>query len=104
MATKRTTTAYELRNTKHDNDLKKRLVNVLHSRHVPGGEAVHFQVNSGTVVAWGPLRSAHAKWLCVECCRHVAGVIKFVDELVVELPRRTKRRARSSTTPLASRN
>ncbi len=95
MATKRTTTAHELLNTKHDSDLKKRIVNVLHSRHVPGRESVHFSVKSGTVVASGPLRSAHAKWLCVECCRHVAGVIKFIDELVVELPQATRRSLRT---------
>ncbi|MCA9119410.1 MAG: hypothetical protein H6822_05775 [Planctomycetaceae bacterium] len=99
MATQRLALIPDLHETKQDDDLKKRLVNVLHSRHVPGGESVHFHVKGGTVVAHGPMRSMHAKWLCVECCRHVAGVIKFVDELVVDVPRRSRPRARSSAIP-----
>lgn len=69
---------------KNDLDLEHRLVNFLHARHVPGTESVHFDVRRGTVVVSGPLGSARAKWLCIECCRHVAGVVKLVDELIVE--------------------
>ena len=72
--------------TGYDEDLEHRLVNFLDARHVPEREAVHLDVHGGTVVVRGPLHSDHAKWLCLECCRHVAGVIKLVDEIVVELP------------------
>jgi osmotically-inducible protein OsmY len=72
--------------TKDDIDLEHRLVNFLHARHVPGRRSVDFNVRGGTVVVSGPLDSARAKWLCVECCRHVAGVIRLVDEVVIERP------------------
>ena len=98
MFTKCFTSPQEQRQIKRDEDLKTRLVNFLHSRHVPGRELVHLHVQSGTVVVRGPLRSAHAKWLCIECCRHVAGVIKLIDEIVVEGPRtRTPRGVRRSS-------
>ena len=97
MITKCFTSLQEQRQIKRDEDLKTRLVNFLHSRHVPERELVHLHVRSGTVVVRGLLRSAHAKWLCIECCRHVAGVIKLVDEIIVEGPRaRTHRGVRRS--------
>lgn len=76
-----------------DDDLGHRLVNFLHGRHVPEQESVHLDVHGGTVVVSGRLRSRHSKWLCIECCRHVAGVIKLVDELEVNAtaPEETRR-------------
>ncbi len=95
MTTKQFTSPQQRRQVKHDDDLKTRLVNFLNSRAVPGRELVHLNVRSGTVVVRGPLKSAHAKWLCIECCRHVAGVIRLIDELVIDGPRpKTFQRAR----------
>ena len=80
------TTRQQLPATRYDDDLENRLMNFLDARHVPERSAVHFDVRGGRVVVRGPMHSARAKWLCLECCRHVAGVIKLVDEIVVELP------------------
>ena len=76
--------------TREDDDLEHRLVNFLHGRHVPERESVHLDVHGGTVVVSGRLCSRHSKWLCIECVRHVAGVIKLVDELEVAPPARKK--------------
>ena len=72
--------------TREDQDLEHRLVNFMYGRHVPERESVQLDVHAGTVVVSGRLRSRHSKWLCIECCRHVAGVIKLVDELEVRPP------------------
>ncbi len=55
---------------------------------VPGRKSVRLDVRVGAVVIRGPLSSSRAKWLCIECCRHVAGVINLVDEDVVEQPKK----------------
>ena len=80
------TTRQQFPTTKYDDDLAHRLVNFLDARHVPERAAVHFDVHGGRVVVRGPVHSARAKWLCIECCRHVAGVIKLVDEIVIKTP------------------
>ena len=94
-------TRQQLPPTKYDDDLENRLVNFLDARHVPERSAVHFKVRGGKVVVRGPVHSARAKWLCLECCRHVAGVIKLVDEIVVELP--SKKTPRRSVKPRATK-
>ena len=82
----------EFSTTEQDIDLQHRLVNFLHARHVPERESVDIDVSGGVVVVRGPLHSDHAKWLCIECCRRVAGVIRLVDQVVVERPRKNARR------------
>lgn len=78
-----------LEKTREDDELEHRLLNFMHGRHLPERESVQLDVHGGVVVISGRLRSLHSKWLCVECCRHVAGVIRLVDELEVDsLPRR----------------
>jgi len=76
--------------TTEDENLEHRLVNFLYGRHVPERESVQLDVHGGTVVVRGRLHSRHAKWLCIECCRHVAGVIKLVDKIKVESPVRNR--------------
>lgn len=100
MVAKLSTESQQPPETKDDIDLEHRLVNFLDARHVPGRELVHLDVHGGTVIVRGPLHSAREKWLCIECCRHVAGVIKLVDEIVVELPRQRTRS--NGTQPPAS--
>jgi len=95
MVAKFSATGQQSPETKDDIDLEHRLVNFLYNRHVPESKSVHLDVHGGTVVVRGPLHSGRAKWLCIECCRHVAGVIKLVDEIVVERPR--KRTGRSGS-------
>lgn len=75
-----------LRHSSADEMLKRRLVNFLHERQVPEAHALHVQSHVGTIVVSGKLKSRHDKWLCLECCRRVAGVIKLIDQLEVRPP------------------
>ena len=70
-----------------DVDLENRIANFLFQQHVPSGERIHADAKVGTVVVSGKLPSRHSKWLCVECCRRVAGVVKLVDRLIVDSER-----------------
>ena len=67
-----------------DADLENRIANFLHLRHIPNSKQVQANARVGTVVVSGKLPSRHAKWQCLQCCRHVAGVIKLIDKVVVE--------------------
>lgn len=74
---------------KEDIDLERRLANFLYQRHVPGSQRVLLDARGGEVAVSGELPTRYAKWLCIECCRRVAGVIKVVDNLRV-VPQRAK--------------
>jgi osmotically-inducible protein OsmY len=67
-------------------DLRRRIANFLHARKAPGSASLELDVHQGTVVIRGRLPSAYAKWLCVECCRRVAGVTAVIDELELVSP------------------
>ena len=74
-----------------DSELEHRLANFLHQRGVPGGNSVRLDAQGGVVAVSGELPTRYAKWLCIECCRRVAGVIKVIDNMqihsaVAELP------------------
>ena len=79
------------RHTIEDIDLEGRIANFLYRQHIPNGERIHADAHLGTVIVRGQLPSRHAKWLCMECCRHVAGVIKLIDHVVVKPDNRRKR-------------
>ena len=67
-----------------NSDLKRRIINYLVSRHVPALRHVEVEAVAGTVILRGKLRSFYHKQLCLHCCQRVAGVIKLIDELVVD--------------------
>jgi hypothetical protein len=67
-------------------DLERRIVNVLHARGVPGLAGLQLHADRGHVILKGTFPSPRAQWLCVECCRHVPGVIAVVDLTSVDLP------------------
>ena len=69
-----------------DESLEHRISNFLFGQHVPDQDCVELDVHGGTVVLRGRLPSRSAKWLCIECCRRVAGVINIVDEIQVGSP------------------
>lgn len=73
--------------TAADVELENRISRFLHQRHVPNCKRIHARAHLGTVVMSGELPSRHAKWLCFECCRHVAGVIKLIDHVEVKTER-----------------
>jgi osmotically-inducible protein OsmY len=67
-----------------EHDLRRRVVSFLTSRGVLGSPSLEVAVEDGTVVVRGKLPSQQSKRLCLECCRHVAGVTTVVDEVSVE--------------------
>jgi len=67
-----------------DSELEHRLANYLYQRDVPGGNSVQLNAHGGVVALSGELPTRYAKWLCIECCRRVAGVIKVIDNMKIE--------------------
>jgi hypothetical protein len=65
------------------NGLESRVVRSLYAHGVSMAESLEVKVNGGRVRVRGHLPDQHAKWLCLECCRHVAGVIKLIDQVEV---------------------
>ena len=61
-----------------DELLNRRVQNFLCNRKVPKSQGLAVESHHGTLVISGKLASAHDKWLCLECCRRVAGVVKLV--------------------------
>lgn len=55
----------------------------LHTRGICGAEQVAVKTAGGTVILCGELASRQDKWRCLECCRHVAGVIRVIDQLQI---------------------
>lgn len=69
--------------TPSDADLRRRVVNFLHVRQVPGTPTIRIDVQHGIVIVRGSLPSPQAKRVCLECCRHVAGVAGLKDEATI---------------------
>jgi len=63
-------------------DLKRRIMACLKER-LPDLQGVHVTVFGNTAALRGAVRSSQEKRQCVECCRHVPGVTRIVDELNV---------------------
>jgi osmotically-inducible protein OsmY len=45
---------------------------------------IHITVIGSTAAMRGTVRSPQDKRLCLECCRHVPGVTRVVDDLIVD--------------------
>ena len=57
-------------------------------------EDVHAEVEGGIVTLRGRVPSERDRSLCTDCCRHVPGVLRVIDELVAEAESRSaKQRA-----------
>ncbi|MBW3595927.1 MAG: BON domain-containing protein [Planctomycetes bacterium] len=67
----------------HDQDLKRRIVNFLHQRHVPSLRGINVLVRDGVVTMRGVVDSFYHKQLCLNCCQRVAGVVQLNDEIEV---------------------
>ena len=65
-------------------ELERRLANFLFQRRVPGRESIQLNVYGGVVAVSGRIPTRYAKWLCIECCRRVAGVIRVIDNVKIE--------------------
>lgn len=66
-----------------DRDLERRVTNFLAGRHVPGLRHVEVEAHNGTVTLRGRVRTFYEKQLCQDCCRRVAGVVQFIDDVDV---------------------
>ena len=67
-----------------DSDLKRRVELFLQLKGVSSLPRLSIEVEGGQVLLQGTVRSFYERQLCL-CCKHVAGVLKVVDELKVEL-------------------
>jgi BON domain-containing protein len=65
-------------------ELERRLANFLFQCRVPGRECIQLNVYGGVVAVSGRIPTRYAKWLCIECCRRVAGVIRVIDNVKIE--------------------
>jgi hypothetical protein len=67
-----------------DRDLEHRLANFLDQRGVPGRDSLRLEARGGVVAVMGEPPTPYAKWLCLGCCRRVAGGIKIIDKMKVK--------------------
>jgi osmotically-inducible protein OsmY len=66
------------------NDLEWRIRACLRDR-LPGLKGVIYVTAIGSTVAVrGTVNSPRDKRLCLDCCRHVPGVMRVVDDLVID--------------------
>jgi osmotically-inducible protein OsmY len=68
----------------HDDELKKRILISLQSRGVDRLDHANIQVSGGVVLMSGDFSSTSARHLALECCRHVAGVLRIEDSSKAE--------------------
>jgi osmotically-inducible protein OsmY len=66
----------------NESDLKRRVSACLKTR-LPRLEGIEVTVMGNTVILRGALLSAEEKRHCYECCRHVPGVMRVMEEIVV---------------------
>jgi osmotically-inducible protein OsmY len=52
-------------------------------RSVPGVRSIRATAAGGNVLLDGWVPSFSAKHRCLQCCRHVAGVLNVIDRLIV---------------------
>jgi osmotically-inducible protein OsmY len=64
-------------------ELKRRILNFLHQRHVPTLRSIHVDVDQGVVTMRGRVDSFYHKQLCLNCCQRVAGVVQVIDQIRV---------------------
>jgi len=67
------------------NDLEHRIVRFLYAQGLGSVEGFDIGVSGSTVVLRGHLPDRYAKWLCLECCRHVAGVVRLIDQVEIDI-------------------
>lgn len=68
----------------HDDQLRQRVIEFLASRGITCLERLEVNVVAAVVEVRGRAGSEQEKQLCLECCRHVAGVVRVVDRLTVK--------------------
>jgi osmotically-inducible protein OsmY len=66
-----------------DDEVKKRVVNFLHTSHFPVFRNFDVQVDSGEVTVRGRVDSFYEKQIAMTTCQNVAGVMAIVDQIDV---------------------
>ena len=77
-------------NNKRSWDLKLRITGFLRQQGVSSWKRINIEMNEGTVTLHGTVPSFYERQLCISCCQRVAGVVRLVDNLQVQLPPQTK--------------
>jgi hypothetical protein len=72
-----------VRDVRQPDDLASRVVRSLFAHLGPIAGIVEVTAECGTVTVRGQVPDPRVKWLCLECCRHVAGVNNLIDQLNV---------------------
>ncbi|MCL6502016.1 MAG: BON domain-containing protein [Pirellulales bacterium] len=67
-----------------DTDLERRVTSFLFGRHLPGLRHIEVEARDGVVTLRGRVRTFYEKQICHQCCRRVAGVLKFIDAVDVD--------------------
>jgi osmotically-inducible protein OsmY len=67
-----------------DADLEGRIRIFLAQKNVSALQRIAVSASEGTVRVRGRVHSFYEKQLCLNCCQHVAGVIRVIDEIEVE--------------------
>ena len=75
-------TVIALANT--DVELQRRIANFLYQHRVPGIECIQLNVYGGVVAVSGRIPTRYARWLCIESCRRVPGVLRVIDNVKIE--------------------
>jgi osmotically-inducible protein OsmY len=70
-----------------NDELARRVKIFLSSRHQPSFRHLHIDASGGTVTLRGRVSSFYEKQLSYQCCRHVAGVFKIIDQVDVTTPK-----------------
>jgi osmotically-inducible protein OsmY len=73
-------------NSSHDDDLALRVRLFLWGRHRPALRNLEVTARDGTVLLRGRVANFHHKQLAIEFTRRVAGVLRIIDELIVDTP------------------
>ena len=69
-----------------DRDLQNRVTSFLCNTNRGALRRLQVEAKDGTVILSGHVSSFYERQLAINCCLHVAGVLKLVDEVQVAQP------------------
>jgi hypothetical protein len=72
--------------TAADGDLRRRVKTFLSTGHRPGLRALEVEARAGVVRLRGNVRTFYEKQLSAQLTQRVAGVVRLIDEVIVNLP------------------
>ncbi len=67
-----------------DLDLKNRVSLSLDSQHFPSFKKLSIEAESGSVTIMGTVCSFYERQVAVNSCQQVSGVLKLIDQIVVD--------------------